>query len=244
MRQVHERPRQRPSRTQAAAVDSRRPLAIRVLTSNVTIAVVAIGLLTAGVFMFKPGGTKPPKAGDMSVEQLTALLNNTHVDRATADGVAAAKERAYEQEQAREKAEAARQKALEAKAKKDAKLRAELAAKAEASRKAQALKNAATNPAGNKALGQQMNALKGWAKCWPSLLTMWNHESGWRQNADNPGSSAYGIPQALPGSKMASAGSDWRTSSATQIAWGLGYIQARYNDPCGAWNWWQAHHWY
>ncbi len=214
------------------------------LTSNAFIVCAVIVALVAGVYFFKPGGTKPPKAGNLSIEQLTALVNNTHVDKATADGVAAAKERAYEQEVAREKAEAAKQKALEEKAKKDAKLRAELAAKAEASRKAQALKDAATNPAGNKALGQQMNALKGWAKCWPSLLTMWNHESGWRQNADNPSSSAYGIPQALPGSKMASAGPDWQHNSATQIAWGLGYIQARYNDPCGAWSFWQAHHWY
>ena len=214
------------------------------LTSNATIVCVAITLLVAGVYFFKPGGTKPPKAGDLSIDQLTALVNNTHVDKATADGVAASKERAYQQQVAADKAAAAKQKALEEKAKKDARLRAELAAKAEASRKAAALRNAATNPTANKALGQQMNALKGWGKCWPSLLTMWNHESGWRQNADNPGSSAYGIPQALPGSKMASAGPNWQTNSATQIAWGLGYIQARYHDPCGAWSFWQNHHWY
>ena len=61
-------------------------------------------------------------------------------------------------------------------------------------------------------------------------------ESGWRVDADNPTSSAYGIPQALPGSKMASAGADWATNPATQIRWGLGYIRDRYGSPCGAWN--------
>ena len=71
------------------------------------------------------------------------------------------------------------------------------------------------------------------------LVTMWNHESGWRVNAANP-SGAYGIPQALPGSKMASAGADWRTNPATQIKWGLEYISSRYGTPCGAWSQWQA----
>ncbi|MDA3804423.1 lytic transglycosylase domain-containing protein [Clavibacter sp. CT19] len=62
---------------------------------------------------------------------------------------------------------------------------------------------------------------------------LWNKESGWRTNAYNP-SGAYGIPQALPGSKMASAGADWQTNPATQITWGLGYIDSRYGTPCGA----------
>jgi uncharacterized protein YabE (DUF348 family) len=75
------------------------------------------------------------------------------------------------------------------------------------------------------------------------LVQMWNNESGWRTNAYNP-SGAYGIPQALPGSKMASAGSDWQTSAATQIKWGLQYIASRYGTPCGAWGFWQAHNYY
>ncbi|MFT7709939.1 hypothetical protein ACMT9Y_03165 [Clavibacter tessellarius] len=62
---------------------------------------------------------------------------------------------------------------------------------------------------------------------------LWTKESGWRVNAYNP-SGAYGIPQALPGSKMASAGADWQTNPATQIVWGLGYIDSRYGSPCGA----------
>ncbi|HEY6277851.1 MAG TPA: transglycosylase SLT domain-containing protein [Streptosporangiaceae bacterium] len=75
---------------------------------------------------------------------------------------------------------------------------------------------------------------------WPSsqsgcLLSLWNAESGWNPQASNPASGAYGIPQALPGSKMASAGPDWQSDPATQIRWGLGYIRAMYGSPCGAW---------
>jgi hypothetical protein len=66
------------------------------------------------------------------------------------------------------------------------------------------------------------------------LLDIWNRESGWVYDAENP-SGAYGIPQALPGSKMATAGADWQTNPATQIKWGLGYIKAIYGNPCSAW---------
>jgi hypothetical protein len=69
-------------------------------------------------------------------------------------------------------------------------------------------------------------------------------ESGWRWNADNPNSSAYGIPQALPGSKMSSAGADWATNPVTQIRWGLGYIQDRYGTPCAAWSFKRSRGWY
>ncbi|MGH8791861.1 MAG: lytic transglycosylase domain-containing protein [Stackebrandtia sp.] len=76
------------------------------------------------------------------------------------------------------------------------------------------------------------------------LDPLWDHESGWNESASNPSSGAYGIPQALPGDKMASHGDDWQTSADTQIAWGLDYISDRYGDPCGAWNFWQANNWY
>ncbi|WP_372344755.1 peptidoglycan DD-metalloendopeptidase family protein [Streptomyces sp. KL116D] len=80
------------------------------------------------------------------------------------------------------------------------------------------------------------------------LKQLWQHESGWRWNAKNPSSGAYGIPQALPATKMASAGRDWRTNAATQIRWGLGYIKGRpdYGSPSRAWAKWQSRspHWY
>lgn len=70
---------------------------------------------------------------------------------------------------------------------------------------------------------------------WSALNQLWTRESGWRANATNPSSGAYGIPQALPASKMASAGSDWRTNPSTQIKWGLQYIKDVYGSPAAAW---------
>lgn len=78
------------------------------------------------------------------------------------------------------------------------------------------------------------------------LDLLWTNESNWNPHADNPTSSAYGIPQALPGEKMASAGADWKTNPRTQVTWGLGYITGRYGTPCKAWAFWQSNapHWY
>jgi len=85
----------------------------------------------------------------------------------------------------------------------------------------------------------------GWSSSQFSCLdSLWNQESGWNVFASNPTSGAYGIPQALPGSKMASAGPDWQSDAATQIRWGLGYIQSTYGSPCGAWAHEQADGWY
>lgn len=84
---------------------------------------------------------------------------------------------------------------------------------------------------------------------WPDsenacLFTLWDRESGWNVYATNPSSGAYGIPQALPGDKMASAGADWRTNPATQIAWGEDYIKANYGTPCNALSHSYAFGWY
>jgi hypothetical protein len=85
----------------------------------------------------------------------------------------------------------------------------------------------------------------GWSSSqFSCLASLWNRESGWNIYASNPSSGAYGIPQALPGSKMASAGADWATNPATQIRWGLGYIQQLYGSPCAAWDHSQADGWY
>ncbi|MET7614430.1 transglycosylase SLT domain-containing protein [Streptomyces seoulensis] len=70
------------------------------------------------------------------------------------------------------------------------------------------------------------------------------HESGWNVSAQNSSSGAYGLVQALPASKMSSAGSDWKTNPATQIKWGLDYMNSRYGSPVQAWNFWQANGWY
>jgi hypothetical protein len=73
---------------------------------------------------------------------------------------------------------------------------------------------------------------------------LWAGESGWSVTASNPSTGAFGIPQALPGSKMASAGPDWQTNAVTQIRWGLGYIKDTYGSPCAAWSHEQASGWY
>ncbi|WP_018721176.1 aggregation-promoting factor C-terminal-like domain-containing protein [Salinispora fenicalii] len=78
----------------------------------------------------------------------------------------------------------------------------------------------------------------------PCLDKLFTKESGWNHKARNPSSGAYGIPQALPGSKMASKGDDWETNPATQIRWGLGYIKGRYQTPCKAWAYMQEVGWY
>jgi hypothetical protein len=96
-----------------------------------------------------------------------------------------------------------------------------------------------------QAIAQALLASYGWSSSQMScLVPLWMGESGWRVNAENVSSGAYGIPQSLPGSKMATVGSDWQTNPVTQIKWGLGYIQERYGSPCGAWGFKQGHGWY
>jgi transglycosylase-like protein with SLT domain len=79
---------------------------------------------------------------------------------------------------------------------------------------------------------------------WSCLSRLWQQESKFLTAARNVRSGAYGIPQALPASRMASAGADWRTNPATQIRWGLSYIQTRYGTACTAWSHWERHGWY
>ncbi len=76
------------------------------------------------------------------------------------------------------------------------------------------------------------------------LVKLWERESNWRWSATNKSSGAYGIPQSLPATKMASAGSDWRTNPETQIRWGVGYIDSRYGSPCAALAHSDEHNWY
>jgi hypothetical protein len=107
---------------------------------------------------------------------------------------------------------------------------------------AEATRNAQRDPRG---IAQIMVAQRGWNDAQFSCLdSLWTKESGWDYTADNPGSSAYGIPQALPGSKMSSVGADWETNPVTQITWGLNYIESRYGSPCSAWSHSRASNWY
>ncbi|MEU8932141.1 transglycosylase SLT domain-containing protein [Streptomyces sp. NPDC048409] len=91
-----------------------------------------------------------------------------------------------------------------------------------------------------QAMAQQMVA-SGQFQCFSNIVS---HESGWNYRAVNASSGAYGLFQALPGSKMSSVGADWQTNPATQIKWGLNYMNSRYGSPCEAWSFWQANSWY
>ncbi|MFF7634897.1 transglycosylase SLT domain-containing protein [Kitasatospora sp. NPDC008050] len=97
-----------------------------------------------------------------------------------------------------------------------------------------------TSPSGIRALAQSMVPANQWA----SFANIVSHESSWNFQATNPSSGSYGLGQALPASKMASAGSDWRSNPVTQIKWTLNYMNERYGSPNAAWSFWQSHHWY
>ena len=102
-----------------------------------------------------------------------------------------------------------------------------------------------TTPAKAKVLAKSMVAARGWSSAQHTcLVKLWEKESNWKYKARNRSSGAYGIPQALPARKMASAGSDWRTNPATQIKWGLKYVKERYGTPCRAWSFKRANGWY
>jgi len=139
----------------------------------------------------------------------------------------------------------ARAKALaeaRARAKAAAKVAAEAAAKARAEAIAQATRSANRDP---RAIARLLVAQHGWSSSQFSCLDkLWQKESGWNYRAQNASSGAYGIPQALPGSKMSSVASDWRTNAKTQIIWGLNYITDRYGTPCGAWSHSVSYNWY
>ena len=97
-----------------------------------------------------------------------------------------------------------------------------------------------------KGIAREMVSAEGWGdnefdSC---LEPLWERESNWDHTAENPSSGAYGIPQSLPGNKMATEGDDWQTNPATQIAWGMGYIKDRYGTPCEAWAHSQSVGWY
>lgn len=155
-----------------------------------------------------------------------------------------ARKRAEAREQARREAaerrrearEQARQEALQEKRREEA---------AERSSRSQE-RTAVAEPSGSpQQIAQDMLSEYGWSQSeFSCLQPLWDKESGWDPNAENPSSGAYGIPQALPGSKMATAGSDWESNPATQIEWGLGYIEERYGTPCAAWEHSESNGWY
>ncbi|MFE6868433.1 transglycosylase SLT domain-containing protein [Kitasatospora sp. NPDC057692] len=198
--------------------------------------------------------------------QAQTISDNIGTQASAQQAAADAAAKAAAEQKAAEEA-ARQQAAAEAQAKADAAAK-EAAAKAEAEKAAKAAeeKRKADEAAANRSkarsamsatdssappvsvspgsvqeLAQQIVGNDAQFQCFSQIV---KRESGWNYTATNKSSGAYGLVQALPGSKMASAGADWRTNPATQIKWGLNYMNSRYGSPCGAWSFWQSHHWY
>jgi hypothetical protein len=190
---------------------------------------------TAQAAQSATAGTADTPNSAAQVMQIRAVYQASAVRaaRLKASRLAAERAKLAAQRAAAERAAAAQQAALLA-AQRHA---AQLAAEQQAQQAKAAAQQAAAGPSGSpQQIAQGMLSSFGWGQDqWSCLDQLWQQESGWNVNAQNP-SGAYGIPQALPGSKMASAGSDWQTNAATQIKWGLGYIQSTYGSPCAAWS--------
>ncbi|NJQ06913.1 aggregation-promoting factor C-terminal-like domain-containing protein [Streptomyces lonarensis] len=195
-----------------------------------------------------------PAAGDAQLHTASLSLQAESQDHAaesltrqSAEETArkAAAEKASAKKEAAEKA-AAEEQAAKEKAEREAKEKAEREAQEVAASRSTARSDisppvqASYTKAEVQAMAQQIVG-GGQYQCFSSIVT---RESEWNHTATNPSSGAYGLMQALPGTKMASAGADWRTNPATQIKWGLNYMNERYGSPCGAWEFWQANHWY
>ncbi|MGD1222764.1 MULTISPECIES: lytic transglycosylase domain-containing protein [Streptomyces] len=184
-------------------------------------------------------------AGQQAQVQTASLTQQADAQAIAAD--ASAKKDAEEaaRKQAAEDAVAKQQAAEKAaeKAEKEAKERkaAQEAASRSATRDASSFSvQSSYTVAQIQAMARQM-VPSGQFQCFSNIV---DHESSWNYKAVNASSGAYGLFQALPGSKMSSVGSDWQTNPATQIKWGLNYMDSRYGSPCEAWTFWQANNWY
>ncbi|MEV6016895.1 MULTISPECIES: transglycosylase SLT domain-containing protein [unclassified Streptomyces] len=181
-------------------------------------------------------------AGQQAQVQTASLTQQADAQAIAADASAKKDAEAAARKQAADDA-VAKQKAAEAKAEKEAKARkaASEAASRSATRDASSFSvQASYTVAQIQAMAAQM-VPSGQFQCFSNIV---NHESSWNYRAVNASSGAYGLFQALPGSKMSSVGSDWQTNPATQIKWGLNYMNSRYGSPCDAWSFWQANSWY
>ena len=215
---------------------------ITVAMAGVTVivpAAIATGLTASGTSAGKPASA----VNSSSMLAMAGAMTATAYPDDTTRLAGAARHREAKLEVRRVRAERAA-------ARRAAARRAQRAAAAAApapspSPSSQAPSGSAPQPSGNpQQIASSMLGSFGWSSGeFGCLVSLWNLESGWNVYASNP-SGAYGIPQALPGSKMASAGPDWQSNAATQIRWGLGYIKSLYGSPCGAWSHEQASGWY
>ena len=204
-----------------------------------TSAAVAVAGLTVGINVITANaGEEGAAAAHAAVPAAASLAPATPGAERFAAIQQAAEVRADKRQAAEKRAAEARRKA-QARA---AAVRAALDARQRASRSA----TRTTFSGDVRGIARQLAAQQyGWGDGqFACLNSLWAKESGWNYRATNSSSGAYGIPQALPGSKMGAYGSDWRTNPATQIKWGLNYIDGRYGSPCSAWSTAQSRGWY
>jgi hypothetical protein len=184
-------------------------------------------------------------AGQQAQVQTASLTQQAQTQAIAADNAAqrTAEETARKQAAADAIAKQKDAQAAKDRAAKEAKDRAEAkkAASRSATRDAASFSTQSSYSVGQiQAMARQM-VPSGQFQCFSNIV---NHESSWNYQASNASSGAYGLFQALPASKYSSAGADWQTNPATQIKWGLNYMDSRYGSPCEAWSFWQANHWY
>ncbi len=229
-----------PSRRSSAVHATRTALGRPVLATGLAAAVLSTGALAASV----SGGTASADTLTFAVDRVTSSTSTeqSRTEKADAARVAADRSATNRQRSVAAARSAQRQKVKAAALAKARKAAAEKAAAA-AQRK-RVIANAQRNP---KAAARLLMPDYGFSSSqWRCLERLWIGESGWNYKAENRSSGAYGIPQSLPGRKMASVAGDWRTNPVTQIKWGLNYIKLSYGTPCNALNQWNARspHWY
>ena len=219
---------------------ARSALGRPVLASGVAAAVLTGGALAASV----TGGSASADTLSFAVDGLTSSVSTeqSKTEQEDAARVAADRSASNAQRSVAAARSAEREKIKAAALAKARKAAAEKAA-LEAERK-RVIADARQNP---KAVARMLMPDYGFSQSqWPCLERLWIGESGWNYRAENSSSGAYGIPQSLPGSKMASVADDWRTNPVTQIKWGLDYIKRSYGSPCNALDFWNSRypHWY
>ena len=212
-----------------------------VLASGVAAAVLSTGAVAA---LLSGGGSASADTLTFAVDGVTSSASTEQIrtDQADAARVAADRSASNAQRSVAAARSAQREKVRLAAIAKKKKAAAEKAAQ-EAERK-RVLANAQADP---KAVARMLMPEYGFGSSqWPCLERLWVGESGWNYKAENSSSGAYGIPQSLPGRKMATVAGDWRTNPATQIKWGMNYIKQSYGSPCNALDLWNSRypHWY
>jgi murein DD-endopeptidase MepM/ murein hydrolase activator NlpD len=220
---------------------TRRPGSGRpVLTAGVAAAMLSVGAVGATV----TGGTASAEPLTFAVDGFTSATSTEEARAGREDAARVAADRAATNAQrAAAAAKAAEvEKARAAVLAKQRKAAAERAARA--AERQRIVANAQEDP---KAVARMLLPEFGFGQGqWSCLDQLWIGESDWRWDVENPSSGAYGIPQSLPGKKMATMGADWRTNPVTQIRWGLDYIKKSYGTPCNALDFWNGNspHWY